>query len=103
MSTKHTPGPWELSDHFTVYKLNEDRRRANIFWATVYAGNQHGTVKTERSEVAANARLIAAAPDLLEALQAVREWAEGSAENYTGDHPVAKARAAIAKATEEQQ
>lgn len=46
----------------------------------------------------ANARLIAAAPDLLEALKRMRRWAEADQVNYTGDHPVAVARAAIAKA-----
>jgi hypothetical protein len=54
---------------------------------------------SEGAEIEANARLIAAAPELLEALKRMLRWAEADQVNYTGDHPVAVARAAIAKAT----
>lgn len=48
----------------------------------------------------ANARLIAAAPDLLKALKAMLEvWEHGGIYDY----PIGKARAAIAKATGETQ
>lgn len=46
-----------------------------------------------------DARLIAAAPELLEALERlVRQHGSGGIE-YSGDHPIALARAAIAKST----
>ena len=86
MTAKHTPAPWdarwmmhngECSQYLVTHK--------NLY-----------------EECDANAKLIAAAPDLLEALQFI--------ENYTKDYPVEscgdefkawveKARAAIAKAT----
>lgn len=60
MSTKHTPGPWMIAGK-TVYALNEDGY--NRFSALVQDAH------TKESELVANARLIAAAPELLEALQ----------------------------------
>ena len=52
--------------------------------------------------VAANARLIAAAPDLLAALQMVnRVWSHDQTANLAPDSPVAIVRAAITKATGE--
>jgi hypothetical protein len=54
----------------------------------------------EKEEAKANARLIAAAPDLLEALQLIVQWDEsGFAQT---DEQMSKARAAISKATGEQ-
>lgn len=50
----------------------------------------------------ANARLIAAAPDLLEALLAFVQWDESESDN-PGEPPRGKIRAAIAKATGEKQ
>jgi len=84
--SKPTPGPWVAAGTRVDGPDGE-----LVTYLTGYAK------PTPRQ--AANARLIAAAPDLLEALQQVRKWAEGDDENYTGDHPIARARAAIAKAT----
>lgn len=81
METKHTPGPWRYD------------------YAPGYCGEllaANGTTLaefvTEPSE--ANARLIAAAPDLLEALIDI-------AEKSTDAGAIECARAAIAKATGE--
>jgi hypothetical protein len=50
----------------------------------------------------ANARLIAAAPDLLAALQMVEAiWSRDQTANIDPESPLAKVRAAIAKATGE--
>jgi len=57
---KFTPGPWKI-DQRTVYAL--DVYGVNRFYASV-----HG-VHTPTAEIEANARLIAAAPNLLEALE----------------------------------
>lgn len=57
---KGTPGPWLLSDK-TVYALNEDGY--NRFSALVQDAH------TDDQELRANAILIAAAPDILDALQ----------------------------------
>lgn len=48
-----------------------------------------------------DATLIAAAPELLEALTRLEAWAStmhGYGVAYSGDHPIAKAKAAITKA-----
>lgn len=58
MSERHTPGPWEVADHSAGYVII---RRD---WPL---GRSVGTVHDEL-----DARLIAAAPDLLEALIAAR-------------------------------
>jgi hypothetical protein len=49
--SKHTPGPWKLDRNSVLIPI------APYEWADAYGGSE------------ANARLIAAAPDLLEALQ----------------------------------
>ena len=88
--TLHTPGPWQVSPYNNITSRN-------------------GTVaKTEQmpgnydSEREANARLIAAAPDLLTALSGfVQLYQEGqlTLEGDDGKDPlVSKAIAAIAKA-----
>lgn len=83
MSAKHTPGPWEID-----YGYNRIIKSIGPCVPDEYAGSAWLEV-TE-----ANARLIAAAPDLLDF---VKEWLDrqGSDENYM----TAKARSAIAKAT----
>ena len=101
MTTKHTPGPW-FAD-----KL-EDRNAYNIFMpgyssagASVhFCANATGCMGGE--EVQANARLIAAAPELLEALRAiVNLWDHHASAHGDGIiYPLHQAaRAAIAKAT----
>jgi hypothetical protein len=95
--SKHTAGPW-FAD-----KL-EDRAAFNIFPAgathalLTVAGPAHDGAHPYAQAAEANARLIAAAPDLLEALLHAVDWlnAAGIAETM----PVQQqARAAIAKAT----
>lgn len=85
----HTPGPWE-----------------------VWAGGAHGglkvragsmlvaTVARANLDFAFNARLIAAAPDLLEALRELLDDTQHSTHDCGDDDcPVRRARAAIVKAT----
>lgn len=69
METKHTPGPWLIMDQSFVYALNE--RGTNIFWAHAYGGwkGRNADERTSDEEVEANAKLMAAAPVLLKALQ----------------------------------
>lgn len=60
--------------------------------------NRHLTHETGNS--AANTQLIAAAPDLLRALQMVdRIWSGDQTANLDPESPLARVRAAIAKAT----
>lgn len=99
METKHTPGPW-LIEESTVYALNERRLPVNRFHASVDAGFDNCDQRISRAEVNANVKLIAAAPDLLAALQKLH--ASLKSLNDCGDaghmveEDVETARAAIA-------
>lgn len=89
---KHTPGPW------TVNAYNEIEsgavRICSVDIEETNAGLNGG-------EGQANARLIAAAPDLLEALKYCAAVCAGEVMNKNGlINALEKARAAIAKATE---
>ena len=88
----HTNGPWTIGDDCCVY------------------GN-HGMIRPFVAQIAddyndgetqANARLIAAAPDMLAALEMVdRIWRHDQTANISPNSPLAIVRAAIAKATGE--
>ena len=81
MTTKHTPAPWDYVDDF-------------VFSAVTGEGIADVDYDNDSKINHANAKLIAAAPELLEALIAV--------ENCDGDIDVAlalKIHLAIAKAT----
>ena len=96
---KHTPGPWMLTEGnrfdkemviTTQYRL--DASIGCICEMDVYFTGLIGI------EQEANARLIAAAPELLEALQNMLGLTEAS--DYMGAREIEQqARAAIAKAT----
>lgn len=64
----HTPGVWKLAadDSAFVYALNDDGH--NRMWLNVNGGHLEGMVRTSDAELLANARLIAAAPELLNVL-----------------------------------
>ncbi len=91
--SKHTPGPWTRGWGNFVYQGAE----FNPSQMTRLIATCEPSSRTQKDwdQVFANARLIAAAPDLLEALIDMAEIAESRG------HIVSKARAAIAKATEE--
>lgn len=70
--SKHTQQEWQR-DGSTVYALNIEG--TNRFVAQVQGGwATQGRNRTDAEEVEANARLIAAAPELLEACQTFAEW-----------------------------
>ncbi len=75
MSTKHTQGPWTINsyqastdtvNHAILGRANDDKRTVTI--ATVYPITDEGQ---PWSESGLNARLIAAAPELLAALESI--------------------------------
>lgn len=74
----HTPKPWLVADSEPfVYALNS--AGTNRFWCSVQGGcypSHHGGTPTQADELLANARLIAAAPDLLAALRGFANLAE---------------------------
>lgn len=88
MSAKHTPGPWRV--HNLRVEPPPDPQRANGGWtvAQVYG-----------PDAEANARLIAAAPELLEALAWFVDPNNDSPTLDEFDAAVDVARLAIAKAT----
>ena len=91
MTTKHTPGPWIAleSDSTTMYvddAFGFDGGR-DYYLAEI----RHG----DPVELKANARLISAAPDLLELVKTANHGTKGA---HTAMWQTA-ARAAIAKAT----
>jgi hypothetical protein len=69
--TKHAPGPWEIID-ITISKLHEPNivdARGELVCKLPALSNCHGDVNVRAPQIAANAHLIAAAPELLEALR----------------------------------
>ena len=107
---KHTPGPWEWSDK---YRTADSERNT---WSLLGDGG-YGILSCDGDENSpqslgksgeANARLIAAAPDLLEAAKLVIAWYEAEDDHSKADFyqrmdmcrtSEAALRAAIAKAT----
>ena len=106
MNTKHTPGPWtfrhyewgnEVSDDFGVFHddgIGAGRHVADV--AKIYQGERQPEVEQ------ANARLIAAAPELLASLHALLDIIHDDlTHSWQEDHREAleAAKNAIAKAT----
>lgn len=96
--SKHTPGPWSIET--SKGWLNASIRP--VVMGRVAPFTIAKVLPTE--DGAANASLIAAAPDLLEALQTVvDDWsAQFERNGHLAPGWCRKARAAIAKATREQ-
>ena len=105
MVAEHTPGPW-MVPHFATdadcncqYVLSDNQHGMGAI-ATVHHDGETDGRHNEPMEIAqANARLIAAAPELLTALI----WAEAAIAPFSKDPQeksgINMARAAIAKAT----
>jgi hypothetical protein len=75
----HTPGPWEIG--------SINKRDKNLWWAAVFTPKNTGKFHTpragealgvDREECEGNAHLIAAAPEMLEALRNVAEIMSGA-------------------------
>lgn len=93
MSTKHTPGPWK------VKPFENEQGDFNI--DSEYGYHIAETIGGLGNEEEANANLIAAAPDLLESLQAMVAMMDSGDEHGAGSPWHIKATAAITKATGE--
>jgi len=63
--SKHTPGPWFATQNGSAFNLNSPDRASHFAILLGMLSNSDG-------ELDANARLIAAAPELLEALKALK-------------------------------
>lgn len=101
MTTKHAPGPWRWGDHFLgLYSSASGKEEGDVLTWRPYE-NMWLTFCESRE---ANARLIAAAPELLEALRIVRDTLPHINGNASSVNSLLKLTgAAIAKATGEQQ
>lgn len=90
--SKHTPGPWRVYCDPCHYDTASDvKSDCGQFFASV--GGKSGWQEQE-----ANARLIAAAPDLLEALEAIVHTWDGPAYKHFMRDNIDLAKRAIAKA-----
>lgn len=87
MEVKHTPGPWVVTrgGQSEPFSIEASTRTVAL-------------VKSCRNEADANARLIAAAPDLLAACEAMLAHRFCFATQKEAESGFAQARAAIAKA-----
>jgi ketosteroid isomerase-like protein len=91
----HTPGPWTVADNNEVHcDAKTIAMVADLNWGQYRDAEDNGEAEFE-----ANARLIAAAPELLEALKALTD----ADTDFTRAWAKEAARAAIAKATGEKQ
>lgn len=98
MTTTHTPGPWS-ADWGYIVAPDVTGKHVDLYVATIAEEDEDGRVVPEH-ERDANARLIAAAPDLLAALrEAFNAFAFDDEGPVWADSTIAKARAAIARAT----
>ena len=99
MTTQHTPAPWKTGDSDWHTIVGPHTR----FKSTHLVGIANVEESDDSNEDASNARLIAAAPELLAALQSINEWFEESSDYREQPEQIAWAngiaRAAIAKAT----
>lgn len=103
---KHTPGPYEI-DGTCIYMLEFDSWRKGVeqMRNRIYA-NVQGYKETPKEEVEATARLMASAPELLEALKAAKIYVSNAYECTFPDEQrngevLKMIDAALAKATGE--
>lgn len=105
--SKHTQGNWSLTSHMKIVAIIEGKivTIANVESLPCIGGHDDIAADKACEQERANARLIAAAPELLAALQSllgadVYADGEGLVSVANADEEiVAQARAAIAKAT----
>lgn len=105
MTTKHTPGPWCLNNGAIIgnnggtFVAEEPR----LQWQATFLKDSNSLPVEKQqqiiAEAKANARLIAAAPELLEALRLARKYVADMP--ILGDEDLAIIDTAIAKATGE--
>lgn len=93
---KHTPGPWIVGSYdFLDQQVHIDAPSGD---PDLGYKSLEGVAIAYGCKAKANAMLIAAAPDLLEALEQFVAWVDAPRESAFSDSQLAAARAAIAKA-----
>ena len=98
MEAKHTPGPWKLNTDGDTGMNDSGCILDSV--GHVIVTDIYGTFKNGRTtgEAEANARLIAAAPDLLAAAESVLAFLEQIGYHGGGNTPAINLQRAIAKA-----
>ena len=95
--TQHTPGPWHICEVSAALNRSPLIRDAQgMALAETFRPNNSQASQINRD---ANARLIAAAPEILDALAEMLADADTLQEPYRNEAVCERARAAIAKAT----
>ena len=107
MSTQHTPGPWKLgaldiTPFGTGFSMGIDAESHGELALVVWQMEEDKVDGKPSPQCEANAKLIAAAPDLLDALDLL--LGKAYKQNFNDSYPeiLAKAEAALAKARGEQ-
>jgi hypothetical protein len=76
--SKYTKGPWNISDHYSNYKLDGFIISDENYWGIAHLWASKFTTMEEYfneiKELNANAKLIAAAPELIEALKDITDY-----------------------------
>lgn len=103
MNAQHTPGPWKFGVHGypSVEKPFDYQGENYTNCPSIYSENGDEVVGCDEYLVfksPADARLLTAAPELLEALQQISDYARQDGD-IIAQHLAGIARAAIAKAT----
>lgn len=111
MKTQHTPGPWQWAASTAgtqddVYHVGAEYEPHGDICTIAKQDPQQDGGRSRALELA-NARLIAAAPELLAALYNLTMWIEGEKKGYNAkelsevslQRHIEVARAALAKAT----
>ena len=93
MTTQHTPGPWNFDEHNGKLWITDDTGIGTI--ALLIPEPDKGIWDEDK----ANARLIAAAPELLEALKIAMHYMEGDSDDEQEEADYSTIKEAIAKAT----
>lgn len=103
---KHTPGPWKLDENYISPARNERGRDCLIETSKIDLELNQGPGVLPFEEALANARLIASAPDMLNALEEFLVFAEtwnGMMDELDGGEELTELRqkieAVVSKAT----
>lgn len=91
----HTPGPWWIHREYSTMYIEGKARDERVVQEVAAVGPKEGGSEQQ----AADARLIAAAPELLEALRGLHADVRLNNLDHENSHWMTRAHRAIAKAT----
>ena len=91
MEAKYTPGPWKVDERFNCFAIEHHAGNEITFISHHYEdenGEPCGSISSQdktQTEIHANAKLIAAAPCLLELCKTILNWLQTPPTNLPGD------------------